>query len=668
MVKTHLSWGVVQSKSAQVSDRTSGTWTELARLVTAHTVSAEKDGPGWLPADIAPGPRVGDRAGGWCVHVLDIEAPSADGPDGRVVTGPLPPPMHEIADRMRLFGMAGALATSHSHEAPAKNGTLGPRYRIVLPVSRPIAVNEIKPLAFRVAEFLGLRECLDTNSLDAGRLFYLPRVPEERKHRAQRAVIDGPPLDVDSFLPSQGPGHLSGQSCATPDSALSALHVALSDLELSDLRSATMYLASVGHGSDYGDWQATGAALHSEAQGGREPELQAVWLDYSKACGGYKSDADVLRKWRDVGGEKSSKAAIFSKATGLGWVNPAIGRKQVGETTPVVPNTARYKLLGSKELRNLPPIDWRIRHVFPTLGVVAVYGHSGSGKSFLALDMAAAIAEGKMWFDHRVLPAPVAYVVLEGEAGFRLRFEALEAYCGRTMPDGLRLMLQAMQITKPQDVADLAAVMSPGAVVFIDTLNRAAPDSDENSSKDMGMILEGAKRLQGLIGGLVVLIHHTGKDGERGMRGHSSLFAAMDAAIEVKRSKGDPDRRAWSLAKSKDDADGKSHGFKLITVQLGNDADGEPVSSCVIEPIASFAEAPKFSPTEQMVFDALRQADGQCTTRDHLRAVVYSAMGEKTPSAKRQGFTRAVDKLVSTGVVCESSGQGLSISTLFNVA
>ena len=120
-----------------------------------------------------------------------------------------------------------------------------------------------------------------------------------------------------------------------------------------------------------------------------------------------------------------------------------------------------------------------------------------------------------------------------------------------------------------------------GAVVILDTLNRAAPGADENSSKDMGAILEAAKALQRLTGGLVVLVHHTGKDATKGLRGHSSLFAALDAALEVTRT---GDRREWALTKSKDGEDGLRHAFNLRVVSLGADSDGLPVSSCVVMP------------------------------------------------------------------------------------
>ena len=239
----------------------------------------------------------------------------------------------------------------------------------------------------------------------------------------------------------------------------------------------------------------------------------------------------------------------------------------------------RYKLLGADELRELPPLAWRVRGVLPAVGLAALYGPSASGKSFLAFDMAAAIAEGQRWFDCRVEAAPVVYAALEGEAGFKLRAQAWEVSRGRALPDGLRMMLQPFKLTDGQDVLDLAAVVPAGAVVVVDTLNRAAPTADENSSRDMGEILEAAKTLQTLTRGLVLLVHHTGKNAAAGLRGHSSLFAAMDAAIEVSR---DGDRREWKVAKSKDGIDGEARPFKLKVETLGVEETGEAITSCVV--------------------------------------------------------------------------------------
>jgi hypothetical protein len=180
----------------------------------------------------------------------------------------------------------------------------------------------------------------------------------------------------------------------------------------------------------------------------------------------------------------------------------------------------RYKLRGRDYLASLPPLVWRIHGVLPSEGLAGLYGPSASGKSFLGFDMAAAVAEGVRWFGCRVQAAPVVYVVLEGESGTKQRVTAWERHHGRTLPAGLHMVLQPLGwLTDPRDVNDLAAVVPAGAVVFLDTLNRAAPTADENSSKDMGEILERRQAAcKACTGGLVVLIHHTGKDATKGLR------------------------------------------------------------------------------------------------------------------------------------------------------
>ena len=139
----------------------------------------------------------------------------------------------------------------------------------------------------------------------------------------------------------------------------------------------------------------------------------------------------------------------------------------------------------------------------------------------MAFDLAASIADGEPWFNCRVTAAPVVYVALEGEAGFKLRAKAWELHHGRSLPDDLHMVMQPFTLTDdPRDVTDLSAVVPAGAAVFIDTLNRAAPTANENDSADMGGILQAAKRLQSLTAGLVVLVHHSGKDATKGLRGH----------------------------------------------------------------------------------------------------------------------------------------------------
>ncbi|OWW19201.1 hypothetical protein AYR66_06500 [Noviherbaspirillum denitrificans] len=227
-----------------------------------------------------------------------------------------------------------------------------------------------------------------------------------------------------------------------------------------------------------------------------------------------------------------------------------------------------------------------VRGVLPVEGLAALYGPSGSGKSFLTLDLGAAIASGAgTWFGHRARQSSVTYVCLEGEQGMGKRIKAWSMHHGRPVPDSLQFVTQPFDLRKMDDVTDLAnaikAVGGAGGLVILDTLNRAAPGVDENSSVDMGRVIAAAKHLQSLTGGLVLLVHHTGKDANKGLRGHSSLHAALDGAIEVCQN---DDCRTWRIAKSKDDETGCVRGFKLHALVIGVDEDGEDITSCVVLP------------------------------------------------------------------------------------
>lgn len=272
----------------------------------------------------------------------------------------------------------------------------------------------------------------------------------------------------------------------------------------------------------------------------------------------------------------------------------------------------RFRLLTPADLASLPPIEWRVRGVLPKTGIAALYGPSGSGKSFLALDMLAAMAHGRDWFGCRVTPCEVIYAGLEGEAGISQRVKAHQKKNG-PLPAGFRFLLQSLDIRKPADRADLvtaarAAGLSSGVLV-IDTLSAACPGADENDSAAMGEIIAATKAIQAELGGLVLLVHHTGKDQTKGLRGHSSLHAALDAAVVVTR---EGERREWATAKSKDGADDQGNPFRLDVVEIGTDEDDEPITSCVVVP-------------EERAGQAVRRAK---IPQGGNQRIVYDALGE----------------------------------------
>ena len=272
-------------------------------------------------------------------------------------------------------------------------------------------------------------------------------------------------------------------------------------------------------------------------------------------------------------------ASVYKRAAVEGRVYSNTQHPVLTEVPPS--DQPRYRLLNADDITKLKPAGWRVKGIFPEVGLGAIFGPSASGKSFLAFDLAASIASGESWFGIKTIPSEVIYIMLEGEAGLQNRIRAWEAARHMTLPTTLRMILQPIDLMSHQDPADLFKVLPSDSVIFIDTLNRASPTADENTSRDMGQILSSAKYLSLATRGLVILVHHTGKDAMRGMRGHSSLFAALDGAIEVTRDIAG--NRSWSITKTKDGEDGKSTRIRLQVHMLGKDPDGDDITSCSVE-------------------------------------------------------------------------------------
>jgi putative DNA primase/helicase len=326
-----------------------------------------------------------------------------------------------------------------------------------------------------------------------------------------------------------------------------------------------------------------------------------------------------------------------------------------------------YNLLSGEDLCNAPLMRWLVRGVLPAEGLAALYGASGSGKGFLIFDMGCCIADGKEWFSRRVSKAPVTYVCLEGEAGMGKRIKAWKQHNGRPVPDGMKFILQPFQLMFSDDLDELAKAIlagnGSGGLVIIDTLNRAAPGSDENSSVDMGKLISAAKSLQIMVGGIVLLVHHTGKDTTKGLRGHSSLYAALDGAIEVIAT---DSRREWNVAKSKDDVTGGAYPFKLEIVPVGFDDEGDEITSCVIVPAeagdVSMVKRPTLGKNQKIAQKALGEPlrksphigkEGAPPGRpciDYSEAVTIIAQHMPTDAKhQKESAKRAIGSLVANG-------------------
>lgn len=277
---------------------------------------------------------------------------------------------------------------------------------------------------------------------------------------------------------------------------------------------------------------------------------------------------------------------------------------------PPAKAAAGYQIQSPADVLASPIVRDLVKGIFPCVGVGGIIGASMAGKGFITFGLMAVLAEGGYWFGYRTDKARVIYVCLEGAGGLHKRIRAWEKKHGREYPD-IGIITSSFDLRDPGQVAALIAAIRDagfaGGVIVIDTLAQASPGTDENSSRDMGELLAALQAIQAALGGLVLVVHHLGKDTTRGARGHSSFTAALDASIEVRR---DGDRRSWVVAKAKDDSDGAEHFFRLEVVEVGEDEDGEPITSCVVVPEESAATAirralPPKSGNQRIIWDAI---------------------------------------------------------------
>jgi hypothetical protein len=221
-----------------------------------------------------------------------------------------------------------------------------------------------------------------------------------------------------------------------------------------------------------------------------------------------------------------------------------------------------------------------------------MYGDSTSGKTFAALDMAAAIATGTDWHGHKVKQDKVIYVVAEGSGGFGKR---LKAYCiakgisAEELGVNLGLLTAAPNLTDSDEVYELIKTINAvggAGLIILDTYAQVTAGADENSGEQMSTALKNAQLIQRQTGANVLLIHHPGKDASRGARGWSGTRAACDYELRV--TQDDTGLRMLKTTKLKDGDAVLNFYFKLDVVHIGTDEDGDAITSCVIAP----AEAP----------------------------------------------------------------------------
>ena len=336
----------------------------------------------------------------------------------------------------------------------------------------------------------------------------------------------------------------------------------------------------------------------------------------------------------------------------------------VAPTAPIPPHvltrveTLKASLILGSEAKAITDSDYVVKGWLGAGASSLMIGCSNEGKSFVALGIANHVAKGLEWNGCRVKGGSAFYFAAEGGRMFQNRVVALAGGAS----DRLVVLPEAVDLHS--DDVDVSAIVhlinsfeprvgKPALVVF-DTLARVIAGGDENTGPDMARILRRVDHVRSETGAHVMLVHHTGKDAERGARGHSSLRCGIDTEIEVKRS---GDEKYIQATKQRDMESGSKIGFRLVPVEIGVDEDGDPRTSCYAEFYEISAGKGKSPPAGKVQKDVLRRL--RTFVEDHGRDVEIGDPPRRVQAVDREQF---VEHTIADSTKTDRKGQRRSVT------
>jgi hypothetical protein len=324
------------------------------------------------------------------------------------------------------------------------------------------------------------------------------------------------------------------------------------------------------------------------------------------------------------------------------WLIKLAASAAPGAETPEKP-ARRIRFLPDSEFENRPPRQWLIPAILPKEGIALLYGPPGCGKSFLTMAWSLCIASGRQWLGHPVLQGPVAYIAGEGSFGIGPRLRAWKSFHQFTGNSGVQWFDESLALQDAGNFKELVTAFEedfekPPVLVVIDTLSRCSGGADENSNTDMAKVIAAADVLQQRFHCTVLIVHHAGKDRDRGPRGASSLTGNTETIIEVA-----PTSEGCRVVcyKQKDAPKFDPLSLKLLQIQYGP----EEADNSAVLIFGDEKAQPKMKQSESVMYAAL--AGKTLTHTEWKNAGIAAKIKERTA-------TLAMKSLVDAGLVQKS--------------
>lgn len=257
---------------------------------------------------------------------------------------------------------------------------------------------------------------------------------------------------------------------------------------------------------------------------------------------------------------------------------------------------------------------WLVKGMVFERGRGLLAGQWGTGKTFAALDLSASVMTGERFAGRKVVrTGGVLFIAPEGAFEIPVRLRGLVegklrgAAMERVATGGQALDLEALPfvwieecppLVKHGAVARLAATAQAAAetmrerfgvelvLVILDTVAAGAGFQDENSAAETQRVMDAMGALSRETGAFVLGVDHFGKMVETGTRGSSAKEAGADvvlALLATRTEAGEVSNTRMAVRKVRGAPAGYEIPFELQVIPVGEDRDGEPITTCVVD-------------------------------------------------------------------------------------
>lgn len=316
-----------------------------------------------------------------------------------------------------------------------------------------------------------------------------------------------------------------------------------------------------------------------------------------------------------------------------------------------------------------------IRNLCQKSEVGIMVAPSNVGKTALAVALGTHVVQGKPVLSMPTYKGVVVHICGEGGNAVKDRISV--------SLDGAKDASDYLVIKKRIDLGDAGEIMEfirdlrayleeigdRLSLVIIDTFIHSIGDLNENSSVDMSMAIAGAQEIAEAFNAHVLLVHHTGREEERGGRGSSAIRSNVDTELTIK---ADPESNEAVLTttKQRNLENGLRFSYALRKKLLGYDDEGYERSTVVAE-LLDGSERKGGKPREQLntkqvaVLSSMKAAlacgMNQIPTTALMPLVAHQDWSSKADGAAQlAGFRAVLNALEKRGlVVNEKHGKEL---------